>query len=291
MRKQSVNVLLAAAVLLGVAAIAAAQWFRPGPDAAPRAASHDTRVPAAEAPVDIEAARLADTVDSLGQILEREIDERRNLELEIEQLRAQLDALQARIGQPVSSDDTADALAARQQQIEENQRSQEQRLAEAGFTRQQIAAIDRIVAEATMRQIELDDRARREGWVNTPEYFAAASALTSGPESVRNYLGDASYDRYLYASGNPNRVAIGSVVSTSPAERAGLRPGDVILSYGGTNIYSTGELVRLRSEGQPGSRTVVRIIRDGQVTELTIPRGPMGINTVPSRIDPDMPEG
>jgi S1-C subfamily serine protease len=104
-------------------------------------------------------------------------------------------------------------------------------------------------------------------------------------------LGDAAYDRYLYASGQPNRIAVTSVIQTSPAETAGLRPGDILLQYGGERIYSAQQLTSLRSSGARGAPVTVDIIRDGQPLRITMPRGPMGIQTELSLVDPAAPGG
>ena len=139
-----------------------------------------------------------------------------------------------------------------------------------------------------MAAIELDDRARREGWVNTPRYYQESRDLASGPTAIRDALGD-EYDRYLFASGLPNRVAVGSIIETSPAEQAGFRPGDVIVRYGGENVYSNEQLIDLRSAGVRGEAVAVEILRDGQSLQLTIPRGPMGVSTAATVINPAAP--
>lgn len=57
-----------------------------------------------------------------------------------------------------------------------------------------------------MQRIELDDQARREGWGNTPRYWAELGDLADGAETVRSEFGDDAYDRYLFAGGRPNRL-------------------------------------------------------------------------------------
>ena len=140
-----------------------------------------------------------------------------------------------------------------------------------------------------MRQIEFDDRARREGWVNSPRYFAEAAALRDGSQAVRQELGDDAYDRYLYASGRPNRLVVSNVIATSPAERAGLQPGDVILSYGDQRVFSTQQLTDLRSSGDRGTPVTLDIVREGRPMQITMPRGPMGVQTSATNVDPANP--
>jgi predicted metalloprotease with PDZ domain len=60
------------------------------------------------------------------------------------------------------------------------------------------------------------------------------------PESMlRAEIGDAEYEMYLQANNRPTSVNISSVMASSPAENAGLRPGDEIVSYDGRRVFST----------------------------------------------------
>ena len=65
-------------------------------------------------------------------------------------------------------------------------------------------------------------------------------------------------------------VVISDVLEKSPAEKAGLRAGDVLLTVGNDiarDIDTTVEAVRRNS---PGSSVVVRVRRDGKEKELTV---------------------
>jgi S1-C subfamily serine protease len=59
------------------------------------------------------------------------------------------------------------------------------------------------------------------------------------------------------------------VVAGSPAARAGIRPGDVILDVDGEPVATTGQLQRLMVEEAIGSAVSVRVLRDGGISELT----------------------
>lgn len=78
-------------------------------------------------------------------------------------------------------------------------------------------------------------------------------------------------------------VAIGKVISGSPAEKAGLKDGDVILSYNGEEITGIRKLVRLLSETAPDHTVRLVISRDGTQQELTA--------TVGSRPKPEFADG
>ena len=71
-----------------------------------------------------------------------------------------------------------------------------------------------------------------------------------------------------------------------PAERAGIQPGDAILSYAGERVYDAGSLVNATREGTAGATTAVEIEREGSTQLVYVPRGPLGINIRVARIRP-----
>ena len=54
------------------------------------------------------------------------------------------------------------------------------------------------------------------------------------------------------------------ITANSPAERAGLRPYDVILSVDGRDVWTNEELIREISARQPGSMARLDVVRDGR---------------------------
>ena len=57
----------------------------------------------------------------------------------------------------------------------------------------------------------------------------------------------------------------------SPAYEAGLRPGDVIVTFNGTLVTDGSQMSRLIQDTKIGSTAVVVLIRDGRKSELKIP--------------------
>jgi regulator of sigma E protease len=74
-------------------------------------------------------------------------------------------------------------------------------------------------------------------------------------------------------------VRIGQVVPASPAEQAGLRPEDGILSVGGKPVASFGDIPGHLGSSPPGAITL-QILRDGAVTDVSVTpvNGKIGIS-------------
>lgn len=66
----------------------------------------------------------------------------------------------------------------------------------------------------------------------------------------------------------PRGALVAEVEPGSPAARAGLRAGDVILSVGGTDVPRSHDLPRIVSRHAPGSRVALKVLRNGG--ELTL---------------------
>lgn len=289
MYRQASFLVLAAAAGVLIGALGASTWPGDTPlpgDSAETSAKSSLRQTRQNPSGEPESEHLADAVESLTQVLNAEINERRVLTQQVERLKSELLDLKQNLKVRVQEAFQADNASRRQQSGSTVAQTSEERLAAAGFTPQELESIRRLQAEAQMAGIELDDRARREGWINTPRYFRELQELSTGAATTRKALGDELYDQYLVASGLPNRIAVASIIEMSPARKAGFRRGDVVLRYGGEKIYSNQQLVNLRSSGQRGEPVTVEILRDGQVLQLTIPRGPMGLAMQPTVVDP-----
>jgi hypothetical protein len=293
MYRQALFLVLAvvAGVLIGALGVSTWSGDAPTPgDSAEISAKSSIRRIRQDSSREPDSEHLADVVESLAQVLDDEINERRVLTEQLEQMNSEVLDLKRNLRVRVEEAFQADDSSRRQESGDTVAQTTEERLAAAGFTPQQLESIQMLQAEAQMGQIELDDRARREGWINTPRYVQESQDLSTGATVIRNALGDELYDRYLFASGLPNRIAVGSIIETSPAQRAGFQSGDVVVRYGGEKVYSTQQLVNLRSSGERGEPVTVEILRNGQILQLTMPRGPMGVSTGPMIADPTAPQ-
>jgi hypothetical protein len=126
-------------------------------------------------------------------------------------------------------------------------------------------------------KIELNDRALREGFFMTPRHRDEHRALDAG---FRADLGEDGYEAYLVATGKPNRVALRDVIPGSAGSAAGLQPGDEILRYGSTRVFSVQELQLATASGQRGETVPVELLRDGEPITVYVPRGPLGVALV-----------
>jgi serine protease Do len=76
---------------------------------------------------------------------------------------------------------------------------------------------------------------------------------------------------------NTNGAVISSVTSDSPAEKAGLRRGDVIVEYNGRPVTDSDSLVNMVVGTRPGSTVPITIYRDNQRKTLSITPGELDL--------------
>jgi membrane-associated protease RseP (regulator of RpoE activity) len=143
-----------------------------------------------------------------------------------------------------------------------------ERFTAAGFTPDRVEWINRRTEELRVAAMQAQYEAQRTG--QRVEGMDVEQAL-------RKEMGDAEYERYLEATGRPTEVRVMNVLATSAAERAGLKAGDEILSYGGTRVFDTRELNALTMQGTQGGSVTVEVRRDGQTLQVSVPRGPLGV--------------
>lgn len=132
-------------------------------------------------------------------------------------------------------------------------------------------------SELDLERLELQDLALREGWYRTSRYFDALRELNADAVDLRGEIGDEAFDRYLYGTGEANRVKVNSVIQGSAAEVSGLLPGDVIEYYGDRPILNFSDLRSASSEGVRNESVPLLIKRGNRYIEAFILRGPLGV--------------
>ena len=59
----------------------------------------------------------------------------------------------------------------------------------------------------------------------------------------------------------------------SPAEKAGIQPGDLIFEFDGKEIASMDELNNLKNEHQIGDEVKIKLVRNNDEKEITLTLG------------------
>jgi serine protease Do len=89
----------------------------------------------------------------------------------------------------------------------------------------------------------------------------------------------------------PQGALVSSVEKGSPAERAGLEPGDVIVRFNGREVTRSADLPLLVADSHPGARTEIEVIRKGAPKSLPVTIGEMKDTTVAQRADKQQEQG
>ncbi|MDJ0749086.1 MAG: PDZ domain-containing protein [Woeseiaceae bacterium] len=214
---------------------------------------------------------LEDTLAALFQDLERlESADRRAVSArnEADRQREERQATQSRRG----ARNDADWLARyRERRIG--------RLVEGGFTEDEARRTLELESQVAFTALQSSWEAQRSGDPLDP-----FSAGLDPQTLIRKELGDAAFERYLTAQGQPTSIGISQVYSGSPGSEAGLQAGDRLVSYDGERVYSMTELRRQTMQGAPGENVVLEVERDGMRIQLSVPRGPIGITGNGARV-------
>jgi hypothetical protein len=220
----------------------------------------------------------AATEDRL-RALEAAVAEERNarllLEDELLALYAELDALGGSVDEreePPVADFREAREEARRQSLARGDQNKS-RLIDAGFSEDRASWILTRAETLQMEQIQAVYDARQSG-----EPLDRAAFRFDPDQALRAEIGDAEYEQYLEAYGRSTSVAVGTVLESSPGQRAGLQSGDEIVGYGGQRVFSYNELSSRTMNAQPGQSVVVDIVRDGVPMQVIVEAGPIGIS-------------
>jgi len=141
----------------------------------------------------------------------------------------------------------------------------------AGFSPDRAAHIVR-------RESELRVAAASEEYAATGTVRAlTGSVQNASAAKLREEIGDAEFERYLDALGQPTSVVIGSIDPASAAANAGLLPGDEIVAYGGQRVFNARDLSVLSLQRGTGETVGATVVRDGQALQLYVTGGPLGL--------------
>ncbi len=251
--------------------------------AAREPATTRSALPAANVAVDLSAMPVEERLAALERTIHEERQARQLLQEELVYLNEEVEALREQASEPAtvvtagnSAGDVPGAAAASLRRSRfENRDSPEyrvQRLVAAGISQDRAEWILQREAQIRMSLMEARYEAQRSG--EASDYGALQQAEMA---AFRNELGSTDYERYLEGTGRPTSVVVGSVLDTSPAQNVGIQPGDEIVSYAGTRVYSMSDLNRAMLEGVAGETVTAQVVRDGVTMQVAIRRGPLGI--------------
>ena len=225
-----------------------------------------------------QSAATEDRVFALEAAVAQERNARLLLEEELQALYDELDQIRS------GSDEVSEELDAEVQQQREAMRERAERfragdtaqgradmLIEAGFSPDRAAWIMQRESELQMDSMQAMFDARQSG--ERPD-----RSRLDADQALRTELGDTEYEQYLEANGRSTAVAVGSVLESSPGQRAGLQSGDQIVGYNGQRVFSYGELSEQTMSATPGQAVVVDIVRDGVPMQVVVDAGPIGIS-------------
>jgi hypothetical protein len=71
------------------------------------------------------------------------------------------------------------------------------------------------------------------------------------------------------------------IVSGSPAEKVGIRPGDILVSYHGEPVPDLPSIAAAKERAADREAVILRVNRRGEVLDLTVPPGRLGIYLLP----------
>lgn len=237
-------------------------------------------------------AAVSERISRLEARLDEEVNRTAALRQQLDAMSAMLESLRsgAQNGEdPHSGAEAATfaAAAAPQPVIDGNKSAMQRALEAAGLDASTAEEIKRRGDQLAMTEVYLRDQATREGWLDSPRYSEEMAAIEAQRTSLRDELGDDTYDRYLFAQGRTNRVIVDDVMFQSVAEDVGLKSGDLIVRYDDTFLFSPDELVTQTHNGPIGETVTLEVVRAGVRFEVEVPRGPLGLRIGAAQDDPD----
>jgi len=99
--------------------------------------------------------------------------------------------------------------------------------------------------------------------------------LIAGGKVTRGYLGVYPQDitpglAQQFKLTGQNGALVGDVLANTPAEKAGIKAGDVIIAFNGKDVSDAHMLQLAISQSEPGSSATLKFIRDGVQKNITV---------------------
>jgi len=110
---------------------------------------------------------------------------------------------------------------------------------------------------------------------------AVAKQIVKQGHATHGWLGASAQELTVelaqaYGLDAPRGALITEISSSSPADKAGLQYGDIILAFDDTPITESADLPPVIGASQPGTNHVIVTLRDGQIVRLKVTIGDLG---------------
>jgi serine protease DegQ len=107
---------------------------------------------------------------------------------------------------------------------------------------------------------------------------AVLDAIIKNGQVVRGWIGVESQDitpelASNFGLGRERGAIIAGVVRGSPADRAGMRPGDILLAVDGKQVSNTNDMMNLIADLSPGGKARMKVMRKSHETTLDVTVG------------------
>jgi len=220
-----------------------------------------------------------------------------DLEYQIEALQLKIEVLQHQVNILQNNQDKIETLSQNNKQnkpenLPRNKKANtpvspnKENLLASGINADIADDILRRLSQQDFRRLELQNLIQRSSSTTRRQYSIELRELNKNKISLRSEMGDEAYDKYLYVSGQNNRVKVSSVMSGSPAESSGFQADDVILFYDDKQILNWSDIRTATIQGEIGSYTNVEILRDDEQISLMVPRGTLGVQLDAVQLNP-----
>jgi len=103
-------------------------------------------------------------------------------------------------------------------------------------------------------------------------------AIVAHGQVVRGWIGIESQDitpelAESFGLGRNSGAIIAGVVRGGPADRAGMRPGDILVAVAGKTVANTSDMLNLIAQLEPGEKAPLRILRKNRESTLDVTVG------------------